>query len=118
MRFKPDISILPGFLFIFDIDYPHLESIEELICCTDVNNSADLSRVFDFVIRPEFLDYSENDKRWLIETIAFYLDENDSFEGVFSKRSLLFSDKIEDARMFMGTLLERLRAYREEAIEG
>ncbi|MBC3207997.1 hypothetical protein HU755_14440 [Pseudomonas sp. SWRI111] len=118
MNFKPDISILPGFLFIFDIDYPHSESVEELICWADVNDCSDLSNVFDSVIRPEFLSYSEGDKCWLIETIASCLDENNSFEGVFAKRSLLFSDEIEDARMFMSTLLERLRAYRQETITG
>ncbi|MCR8932214.1 MULTISPECIES: hypothetical protein [unclassified Pseudomonas] len=111
MKFKPDISILPGFLFVLDIDYPHVASAEEFICLADVNDGADLSAVFDLIVRPEFLSYSESDKCWLIETIAFFMDEGNSFEDVFAKRSLLFSEEIEDGRMFMRTLLERLRTY-------
>ena len=116
MRFKPDISILPGFLFVFDIDYPRDGSVEEFICLADVNDYTDLSMVFDLVVRPEFLNYSDDDKCWLIETIAFFMDEGNSFESVFAKRSLLFSDEIEDGRMFMRTLLERLRTYRRERL--
>lgn len=118
MKFKPSISILSGFLFLLDIDYPHAESVEELICLADVNDCSDLSRVFDIVVKPDFLNYSEDDRCWLIDTITFFLNENDSFEVVFEKRSFLFSDEIEDGRLFMSILLGRLQAYQQETIEG
>ncbi|MEN5044538.1 hypothetical protein [Pseudomonas koreensis] len=116
MKVKPSISILTGFLFLFDIDYPHEESVEELICLADVNDYSELSKVFDIVVRPDFLNYSEDDRCWLIETISFFLNENDSFKAIFEKRSFLFSDEIEDGRFFMSTLLGRLQAYQQEMI--
>lgn len=118
MKLQPNISILTGFLFLFDIDYPHPESVAEFICLADVNDCSDLSRVFDLVVKPDFFNYSEADRCWLIETLTFFLNKNESFEEVLEKRSFLFSDEIEDGRLFMGTLLGRLRAYQQEMIEG
>lgn len=118
MILQPSISILAGFLFVLDMDYPHEESVEEFICLADVNNCSDLSRVFDLAIRPSFLEYSEADRNWVIESIEYLLDKGESFESVFKKRSFLFSDEIHDGSLFMSILLVRLKVYRHEISEG
>lgn len=117
MKFVPSLSILPGFLFALDIDYPHEKSVEELICLADVNDACDLVRVFDAVLKPEFFGYSNSDKKWLINTIAYYLEGDESFVDVFEKRSFLFSDDISDTRGFMSVLLGCLLSYQNESGE-
>lgn len=113
MKFVPSLSILPGFLFVLDIDYPHEKSVEELICLADVNDACDLVRVFDVVLKPEFIGYSCSDKQWLITTITYYLEKDESFVDVLEKRSFLFSDEIIDPRGFMSVLLNCLLSYQD-----
>ncbi len=114
MKPNPKLSILPGFLFVFDIDYPHEGAVEELICLADVNDSSDLIRIFDAVLKLEFVGYSESDRCWIIDTISYYLERGETFVEVLEKRSFLFSDEIVDGRGFMRVLLECLSLYEGE----
>jgi hypothetical protein len=114
MKLDPKLSILPGFLFVFDIDYPHERAVEELICLADVNDTSDLIKVFDAVLKPEFIMCSESDRRWIIDTISYYLERGETFVKVLEKRSFLFSDEIVDGRGFMRVLLECLSLYEDE----
>ncbi|SEM54250.1 hypothetical protein SAMN04487857_102527 [Pseudomonas sp. ok272] len=108
MKLKPDVSILTSFLFILDIDYPHDDAVVEFICSSNINDKEELLGVFYRVVKPEYECCTEDEKKWLIDTLRFYLKRGEAFESVFDRRNLLFSEKVVDGRKFMETLLESL----------
>jgi len=111
MKLNPDIAILAGLLFVFDVDYPHDQSVIDELCSIDVNDSCDLSKAIDLVIKPDYLAMLCDERKWYVETIKFYLGKGDSFESILKKRSFLFFDEVLDGRSFMNTLLGCLERY-------
>ncbi|WP_027922051.1 hypothetical protein [Pseudomonas sp. URMO17WK12:I12] len=114
MKFEPDVSILPGLLFVFDIDYPHEESVLDEICSTDVNDPIALSRIMDLVLKPTYQRFLEDEQQWHVNTLRHFLDKGESFKSVLEKRSFLFSDEVVDGREFMRILYLCLMRYQRE----
>lgn len=116
MTFKPDMSILPGLLFVFDIDYPHDESLLDEICATDVNDPVALSKIMDLALKPMYQRFLTDEQQWHIDTLRFFLEKDESFRSVLEKRSFLFTDEIDDSREFMRTLYVCLMRYQDGSI--
>ena len=104
-----------GLLFVFDIENAKDVAREGIIVSKDVNDDKELAELFDILLRPEFFHYSEKERVSLIETLAYFLEKNDSFDGVFSKMDTYFDEGVKDQRQFMKVLLERLRFYQSES---
>nr|WP_253912282.1 hypothetical protein [Pseudomonas sp. CVAP\ len=98
-------------LFIFDIDYTVDEEREEIIASKNVNDSRELSALFDQVLRPEFVAYSKSARDRSIHTLNICLEKDENFNSVFDKLSTYFDDDVEDHRHFMKILLECLTRY-------
>lgn len=117
MKFKPDISILAGLLFVFDIDYPHEESVLDEICSTDVNDPIALSRIMDLVLKPTYQKFLEDEQQWHVDTLRHFLDKGESFKSVLERRSFLFTDAVADGSEFMRILYLCLIRYQRKEIK-
>lgn len=114
MKRPPKLSILRGLLFLFDIDNVDSVEREEIIVSKDVNDEAELAELFDILMKPEFTAYSDSDRVWYIDTLAYYLEGEESFDSVFEKLTTYFDDEVKDQRKFMRVLLECLLRYQSE----
>lgn len=109
-----DIWDIRGLLFVFDIENTRDLRREEIIVSKNVNNDDELGELFDILLRPEFLSYTENERNLFIATLVHFLDVGDNFNGVFSKIDTYFDEEVKDQRRFMSVLLECLRRYQAE----
>ena len=114
MKHSPKLSILRGLLFLFDIDNVDSDEREEIIVSKNINDEAELAELFDMLMRPEFISYSDSDRMWYINTLVYYLEAGESFDSVFDKITTYFDDEVEDRRKFMQVLLECLLRYQAE----
>ncbi|WLG45464.1 hypothetical protein [Pseudomonas sp. FP1740] len=117
MKRLPKLSILRGLLFLFDIDNIDSDEREEIIVSKNVNDEAELAELFDMLMRPEFISYSNSDREWYIDTLIYYLDIGESFDSVFDKITTYFDDEVEDRRKFMQVLLDCLLRYQAEVVK-
>lgn len=78
-----------GLLFVFDIENARDVAREEIIVSKDVNDKKSLLSCLIFCYTRNFFHYSEKERIRLIETVAYFLAENDSFDGVFFKNGHL-----------------------------
>ncbi|URM28566.1 hypothetical protein LLY42_02640 [Pseudomonas frederiksbergensis] len=117
MKRLPKLSILRGLLFLFDIDNIDSDEREEIIVSKNINDEAELAELFDMLMRPEFISYSNSDREWYIDTLIYYLDIGESFDSVFDKITTYFDDEVEDRRKFMQVLLNCLLRYQAEVVK-
>lgn len=117
MKRLPKLSILRGLLFLFDIDNVDSDEREEIIVSKNVNDETELAELFDMLMRPEFISYSDSDREWYIDTLIYYLDIGESFDSVFDKITTYFDDEVEDRRKFMQVLLDCLLRYQAEVVK-
>jgi len=111
----PQLSILRGLLFLFDIDNVGDSEREEIIVSKNVNDKDELAELFDILMKPEFLSYSDSDREWYIDTLRHYLSVSESFDSVFTKITTYFDGDVKDQRQFMRILFECLTRYQSEA---
>lgn len=111
MKHTTKLSHLQNLLFAFDIDYSDDVQREEIIASKNVNDSADLSRLFDQILKPSFMSRPKNSRENLIDTLEFFLAKDETFDSVLDSLSTYFDDEITDNRKFMRTLLECLIRY-------
>lgn len=117
MKRLPKLSILRGLLFLFDIDNIDSDEREEIIVSKNINDETELAELFDMLMRPEFISYSNSDREWYIDTLIYYLDIGESFDSVFDKITTYFDDEVEDRRKFMQVLLNCLLRYQAEVVK-
>ncbi|MFJ2323594.1 hypothetical protein [Pseudomonas sp. NPDC087817] len=117
MKRKPEYFVLRSLLFLFDIDNTHDDAREKIIVSKDVNDKEELAELFDILMKPEFLSYSEREREWCIETLIYYLEVDDNFDAIFTKITTYFDDDVEDQRQFMQVLLECLARYQHEHLK-
>ncbi|MDZ5434447.1 hypothetical protein T3H00_17470 [Pseudomonas fluorescens] len=103
-----------GLLFVFDIENTRDLKREEIIVSKNVNDDIELAELFDILLRPEFFAYSEKERLLLIETLSYFLEKGDGFDGVFSKMDTYFDDDVKDQRQFMKVLLGCLQRYQDQ----
>ena len=101
-------------LFVFDIENTLNLEREKIIVSKNVNDDRELAELFDILLRPEFARYNEIERKLLIDTVAYFLEKDDSFDDVFSIMTTYFDDDVEDRRQFMRVLLIRLERYGDE----
>ena len=111
MKNSYDIADIRSLLFVFDIENTNDEVREEIITSKNVNDDRELAELFDILMRPEFLVYTERERESLINTIAYFLHEDDSFDRVFGKMTTYFDDEVIDQKKFMEVLLMCLQRY-------
>ncbi|WP_434700348.1 hypothetical protein [Pseudomonas sp. D1-1] len=112
---KPyDLHDIWALLFVFSIENTHDVAREEIITSKNVNNDEELGQLFDLLVRPEFLFYSPKERILLIDTLSYFLENNDSFDRVFLKLDTYFDEDVRDQRRFMQILLNSLIRYRSE----
>ncbi|MCU0075041.1 hypothetical protein N8H71_25895 [Pseudomonas koreensis] len=107
---------IKNLLFVFDIENTTDDARERLIVSKDVNSRLELAELFDDLLRAEFFEYTTNEQDSLIETVRYFLNEDDDFERVFGRMTTYFDDEVEDRRQFMIVLLECLSRYRREVL--
>ncbi|MFL6534848.1 MAG: hypothetical protein ACJ8G8_16135 [Pseudomonas sp.] len=113
---KPyDLHYIWGLLFVFSIENTNDLAREEIITSKNVNDDEELSQLFDLLIRPDFLYHTSKEQGLLIDTLAYFLGCDDSFDGVFLNLDTYFDQKVEDQRRFMRVLLASLMKYRAES---
>lgn len=117
MKDAYNIWDIRSLLFVFDIENTRDVAREEIIVSKDVNDEQELAELFDILMRPEFLIYSENERQLLIDTLVYFLGINDDFDAVFSKIDTYFDEDVKDQRQFMRVLLECLMRYQSEATQ-
>ncbi|MBC3366535.1 hypothetical protein HU806_25980 [Pseudomonas sp. SWRI154] len=110
-----DLHDIWGLLFVFSIENTNDLTREEIITSKNVNDEQELSQLFDLLIRPDFLCHSSKEQILLIDTLAYFLGCDDSFDRVFLNLDTYFDQKVEDQRRFMRVLLASLMKYRAEA---
>lgn len=108
MKRKPEYFVLRGLLFIFDIENTRDDEREKTIVSKNVNDKEELTELFEVLMRPEFLSYTEPERQWCIDTLKYYLEVGDDFDAVFTKITTYFDDDVADQRQFMQVLLECL----------
>jgi hypothetical protein len=109
-----NIADIRGLLFVFDIENTNDDVREEIISSKNVNDEKELVELFDLLMRSEFLIYKERERVSLINTIAHFLDFDDSFDRVFNKMTTYFDDEVIDQRKFMEVLLGCLKRYQRD----
>ncbi|TVT81546.1 hypothetical protein [Pseudomonas sp. H3(2019)] len=117
MKDAYNIWDIRSLLFVFDMENTSDVAREEIIVSKDVNDEQELAELFDILMRPEFLIYSENERQLLIGTLVYFLGINDDFDGVFSKIDTYFYEDVKDQRQFMRVLLECLMRYQSQATQ-
>lgn len=111
MKKRPDLAILRGLLFTYNIENTQDLAREEIITSKDVNSDAELSELFDALTKLEFLSYQRDEQQWFIDTLQHYLATDENFESTFYLLDTYFEDEINDKRQFMKVLLECLKKY-------
>ncbi|KTC64072.1 hypothetical protein AO262_21510 [Pseudomonas fluorescens ABAC62] len=111
MKNEPCMEIIRGLLFTYDIENTDDLEREEFISSKDINNEKELVELFDKLTKPDFLTYTKSEQEWFIMSIEHYLSVNDTFDAVFKRMATYFSDDVADQRVFMQTLLNRLKHY-------
>jgi len=101
-------------LFVFGIENTLYLEREKIIVSKNVNDDRELTELFDILLRPEFARYNEIERKLLIDTVAYFLEKDDSFDDVFSIMTTYFDDDVEDQRQFMRVLLICLKRYGDE----
>ena len=114
MKVSYNIWDIRGLLFVFDIENTRDLKREEIIVSKDVNDEQELTELFDVLMRPEFFIYSQKERLLLIDTLEYFLDCGDDFDGVFSKIDTYFDENVKDQRKFMMVLLSCLQRYQSE----
>jgi hypothetical protein len=117
MKSKPSKTALIGLLFIFNIENSKDERREEIIVSKNVNDAAELSELFDILLKPEFSRYPPGAQDKYIEVISYYLEAGDSFDDLFEDMDTYFDQEIDDQRHFMEVLLSCLKRYQSESVE-
>ena len=69
MKRNPEYFVLRGLLFIFDIENTRDDEREKTIVSKNVNNKEELTELFEVLMRPEFLSYTEPERQWFIDTL-------------------------------------------------
>lgn len=113
MKNKPNMSIIRGLLFTYDIENTDDLEREILIASKDINNDKELSELFDELTKPEFLAYTKAEQDWFINSVEHYLAINDNFDDVFKTMTTYFNAPVNDQRNFMKVLLACLKKYSE-----
>nr|WP_256669359.1 hypothetical protein [Pseudomonas sp. C2B4] len=101
-------------MFVFDIENADDEEREALIASKNVNDEKELTDLFDLVLRSEFFAYEQTGRETLINTIAYFLNQDDDFNRVFERMTTYFDDDVVDQRKFMMVLVSCLRRYQLE----
>lgn len=114
MKNPYDMHDIWGLLFVFSIENTHDVAREEIITSKNVNDDEELGRLFDLLIRPEFLFYSQKEQVLLINTLSYFLENGDGFDRVFLNLDTYFDDVVNDQRQFMRVLLASLMRYQAE----
>lgn len=109
-----NIASIRGLLFVFDIENADDEEREAIIASKNVNDEKELADLFDLVLRPEFFAYEQKGRETLINTVAYFLNKNDSFDRVFERMTTYFDDEVVDQAKFMKVLLMCLQRYQKE----
>lgn len=117
MKKPPNISIIRGLLFTYDIENTNDIQMEKFITSKNINDEKELSELFDKLTKPELLSYTKDDQDWFINTIDHFLSTGDNFDSFFSKVTTYFDDEVADQRKFMTILLKCLIKYQAEATE-
>jgi len=117
MKLKPSLPIIQGLLFTYSFENIRDEERELRIKSTNVNDSAELGKLFDTLTKPEFAEYKQEEREWHINTLKHFLSTDETFESVSYLFDTYFKDEITDKRNFMKVLLDRLIKYNEEIIE-
>ncbi|WHS58933.1 hypothetical protein [Pseudomonas sp. G2-4] len=115
MKSTYDLHDVWGLLFVFSIENTHDVAREEIITSKNVNDDEELRQLFDFLIRPEFLFHSPKEQNLLINTLSYFLENDDSFDGVFLNLDTYFDSDVNDQRRFMRVLLASLVRYQAES---
>lgn len=110
-----DLHCVWRLLFVFSIENTNDVAREEIITSKNVSDDKELSQLFDLLIRPDFLCHSSKEQILLIDTLAYFLGCDDSFDRVFLNLDTCFDQKVEDQRRFMRVLLASLTKYRAES---
>lgn len=111
MKKAPNMSIIRGLLFTYDIENTDDLERERFISSKNINNEKELTELFDKLTKPEFLLYTTLEQEWFINSIEHFLSTDDSFDAVFKKMATYFSEPVTDQKKFMQTLLSRLKYY-------
>ncbi|MCF5669190.1 MULTISPECIES: hypothetical protein [Pseudomonas fluorescens group] len=111
MKKKPDMSIIRGLLFTYDIENTDNLERERLIASKNINKERELIELFDELTKPDFLDYTRSEQEWFIASITHFLAANDSFDAVFKSMATYFSAPVIDQKKFMQVLLTCLIQY-------
>lgn len=113
MNKKPDLNIFRSLFFVFDIDNPDNDSgiRQDIMVSKNINDTRELSELFDTMLRPEFLAYTPEARERCIKTLEFFLNTDENFDFLFDKITTYFNDDIEDQRHFMQTLHQCLKRY-------
>lgn len=114
MKSLYDIEDIRGLLFVFDIENTDDEVREELITSKNVNDDQELAELFDLLLKPEFFAYKQRGRENLINTVAYFIDQDDSFDRVFERMTTYFDNDVADQTRFMKVLLECLQRYEME----
>lgn len=117
MKPKPSVMPLVGLLFVFNVENVHSDEREEIIVSKNINDDAELSELFDVLLRPEFLSCPPGAQEKYIETINYYLEAGDTFDDLFDGMDTYFDQEIYDQRHFMKILLSCLKRYSSEAVQ-
>ncbi|AHC34758.1 hypothetical protein U771_11145 [Pseudomonas gorinensis] len=112
MKNKPNMSIIRGLLFTYDIENTDDLKRENLISSKNINTEKELIELIDELTKPEFLSYTKQEQEWFIDSIEHYLSIGDNFDSIFKTMATYFSEPVINQQMFMRTLLGRLRQYR------
>jgi hypothetical protein len=91
-----DLHCVWRLLFVFSIENTNDVAREEIITSKNVNDDKELSRLFDLLLRPDFLCHSSEEQILLIDTLAYFLGCDDSFDRVFLNLDTYFDQKVED----------------------
>lgn len=101
-------------LFVFDIENTFDVERERIIVEKSVNDTRQLTELFDILLKPEFYEYTDAEQKSLIDTVDHFLKEDDNFDHVFNRMTTYFDDEVTDRSSFMRVLLECLKKYRNE----
>jgi hypothetical protein len=105
MKPKPSTMPLIGLLFVFNIENARNEEREELIVSKNINLDAELSELFDILLRPGFLNCPPGAQEKYIEIINYYLKVGDTFDDLFEYMDTYFDQEIHDQRHY-GNVVE------------
>jgi len=116
MKDRPNLNIFRSLLFAFDIDNPDndSENRQDTIISKDINNTKELTELFDTILKPEYLAYIPEARAHCIEILEYYLNTDESFDSLFDKVTTYFDDDVENQRQFMQTLYSCLKRYNAE----